>query len=82
VQGLSKNSLQGDIHFVDCLEKMNCTVHWQDNAVTVSRPPEQPLRGISVDMNSISDTAQTLAVVAMFVNRSESTEITNIEHVR
>ena len=80
VQGLSKNSLQGDVAFVDCLEKMNCEVMWNDKSITVCRPPERPLRGISVDMNSISDTAQTLAVVALFAEGA--TEICNIEHVR
>jgi len=80
VQGLSKNSLQGDIAFAECLERMNCKVTWNENSITVCRPPERPLRGISVDMNSISDTAQTLAVVALFAEGS--TEIRNIEHVR
>jgi len=80
VQGLSKNSLQGDVAFAGCLAKMNCDVTWQENSITVRRPPERPLRGITVDMNSISDTAQTLAVVALFAEGV--TEITNIAHVR
>ena len=80
VQGLSKTSLQGDVAFAECLEKMNCEVTWRENSITVCRPPERPLRGISVDMNSISDTAQTLAVVALFAEGT--TEIHNIEHVR
>jgi 3-phosphoshikimate 1-carboxyvinyltransferase len=80
VQGLSKNSLQGDIAFAECLQQMNCEVTWHDSSITVCRPPERPLRGISVDMNSISDTAQTLAVVALFAEGT--TEIRNIEHVR
>ena len=80
VQGLSKNSLQGDVAFAECLEKMNCEVTWNENSITVCRPPERPLRGITVDMNSISDTAQTLAIVALFAEGV--TEIRNIEHVR
>ena len=80
VQGLSKTSLQGDVAFVECLEKMNCEVAWNNNSITVCRPLEQPLRGIAVDMNSISDTAQTLSVVALFAEGT--TEIRNIEHVR
>jgi 3-phosphoshikimate 1-carboxyvinyltransferase len=80
VQGLSKNSLQGDVAFVECLERMNCEVTWNDTSITVCRPSERPLRGISVDMNSISDTAQTLSVVALFAEGT--TEIRNIEHVR
>ncbi|MCL2005934.1 MAG: 3-phosphoshikimate 1-carboxyvinyltransferase [Planctomycetaceae bacterium] len=80
IQGLSRNSLQGDVAFAECLEKMNCEVAWQENSITVSRLPERPLRGITVDMNSISDTAQTLSVVALFADGA--TEIRNIEHVR
>jgi 3-phosphoshikimate 1-carboxyvinyltransferase len=80
VQGLSKNSLQGDVVFAECLQQMNCDVTWNEHFITVCRPPERPLRSLSVDMNSISDTAQTLAVVALFAEGT--TEIKNIEHVR
>ena len=80
VQGLSKTSLQGDVAFAECLEQMNCEVTWNDNSITVCRPSDRPLRGISIDMNGISDTAQTLAVVALFAEGT--TEIRNIEHVR
>jgi 3-phosphoshikimate 1-carboxyvinyltransferase len=78
--GLSRQSLQGDIAFADCLEKMGCDVQWQTDSITVSRPIDKPLRGISVDMNSLSDTAQTLAVTALFAEGA--TEMTNMEHVR
>jgi 3-phosphoshikimate 1-carboxyvinyltransferase len=65
---------------VDCLEKMGCDVQQGVDSITVSRSVEKPLRGISVDMNSLSDTAQTLAATALFAEGT--TEITNIEHVR
>jgi 3-phosphoshikimate 1-carboxyvinyltransferase len=80
VPGLSRQSLQGDVAFVDCLEKMGCGVQWKADSITVSRSVEKPLHGISVDMNSMSDTAQTLAAVALFAE--SPTEIRNIEHVR
>ena len=80
VQGLSKHCLQGDVAFAECLGQMDCEVTWKENSITVFRAPERPLRGISVDMNSISDTAQTLAVVALFAEGT--TEIKNIEHAR
>jgi 3-phosphoshikimate 1-carboxyvinyltransferase len=80
VSGLSRQSLQGDVAFVDCLEKMGCNVQQDDNSITVSRSAEKTLCGISVDMNSFSDTAQTLAAIALFAEGT--TEITNIEHVR
>ena len=40
----------------------------------------RPLRGIDVDMNAISDTVQTLAVVAMFAEGP--TVIRNVGHIR
>ena len=80
VPGLSRQSLQGDVAFVDCLEKMGCSVVFDGHSITVSRSPNSPLRGISVDMNSFSDTAQTLGAVALFAEGP--TEIRNVEHIR
>ena len=58
VEGLSRDSLQGDVAFCECLARMGCEVRWGRDAITVLG---QPLRGIEVDMNAISDTVQTLA---------------------
>jgi 3-phosphoshikimate 1-carboxyvinyltransferase len=77
VDGLSRNSLQGDVAFADVLERMGCRVEWGPDSVTVHGGK---LRGIDVDMNAISDTAQTLAAVAVFAEGP--TRIRNIAHVR
>lgn len=77
VQGLHANALQGDIHFVKALEQMGCQVTWNSNSVTVKGGA---LRGIDIDMNAISDTAQTLACVAPFA--SGPTRIRNVAHMR
>jgi 3-phosphoshikimate 1-carboxyvinyltransferase len=77
VQGLSAASLQGDVGVVDCLEQMGCKVRRDANSITVIG---QPLHGIEVDMNAISDTVQTLAVVALFAEGP--TTIRNVAHVR
>lgn len=77
VQGLNANALQGDIHFVRALEQMGCEVVWNDNSVTVVG---RPLKGIDIDMNAISDTAQTLACVAPFA--TGPTRIRNVAHMR
>ena len=63
VEGLSRNSLQGDVRFCECLEMMGCKVDYDGGSVTVHGGK---LKGIDVDMSDISDTAQTLAVVALF----------------
>jgi 3-phosphoshikimate 1-carboxyvinyltransferase len=77
VEGLSANSLQGDVAFVDCVEKMGCEVMRNSKSITVVG---RPLRGIDIDMNGISDTVQTLAVVAMFAE--SPTTIRNVAHIR
>jgi 3-phosphoshikimate 1-carboxyvinyltransferase len=77
VEGLSRDSLQGDVRFVEVLEKMGCAVSWGSASITVQGGP---LKGVDVDMNDISDTAQTLAAVAAFADGP--TRIRNIAHVR
>ncbi|MBW3542963.1 MAG: 3-phosphoshikimate 1-carboxyvinyltransferase, partial [Planctomycetes bacterium] len=77
VEGLRRDSLQGDLSFVDVLERMGCGVERSGAAVTVTGGM---LRGVDVDMNAISDTAQTLAAVAVFADGS--TRIRGIAHVR
>ena len=77
VTGLSRKSLQGDVAFVDCLEQMGCEVRHKADSVTVTG---RKLRGIDVDMNAISDTVQTLSVVALFAEGT--TKIRNVPHIR
>ncbi len=77
VAGLGRTSLQGDLRFVDALAEMGCEVTVGDDSTTVRG---RPLHGIDIDMNAISDTAQTLAAVAVFA--SGPTTIRNIAHVR
>lgn len=77
VEGLSRWSLQGDIHFVEALEKMGCDIRYGEHSITVRG---KPLKGIEIDMNAISDTAQTLAVVAPFAEGP--TRIYNVKHMR
>lgn len=77
VLGLSKRSLQGDVQFVECLSRMGCDVLYEPDAITVVG---RPLRAIDVDMNGISDTVQSLAVVALFAEGT--TRIRNVAHIR
>ena len=75
---LTQKSLQGDIHFLDVLAQMGCTVTFSASGVTVRGPAQ--LHGLEVDMNAISDTAQTLAAIAPFADAPVT--IRNIAHVR
>lgn len=77
VQGLSRDAIQGDVGFVDVLEQMGCQVtHTADSITVVGKP----LTGIDVDMNAISDTVQTLAVVALFADGP--TRVRGVAHNR
>ncbi|MGL4512790.1 MAG: 3-phosphoshikimate 1-carboxyvinyltransferase [Lacipirellulaceae bacterium] len=82
VEGLSRDALQGDVAFVDCLEAMGCHATWNTGSVTVAgpRPGSGGLRGARLDMNAISDTVQTLAAVALFAEGP--TEVTGVAHNR
>ena len=63
---LSASSIQGDIRFVDVLERMGCTVTHGGGTITLTGPTH--LHGIEANMEAIPDTAQTLAVVAAFAD--------------
>lgn len=77
VEGLSNYALQGDVAFVEALQQMGCKVDYSENSITVHGGA---LRGIDIDMNAISDTAQTMAVVALFADGP--TTIRNVGHMR
>ncbi|HUR54961.1 MAG TPA: 3-phosphoshikimate 1-carboxyvinyltransferase [Gemmataceae bacterium] len=77
VGGLNRKSLQGDVAFVDVLERMGCRVEECDAGITVHG---RPLKGVDVDMNAISDTVMTLGAVALFADGP--TTIRNVGHIR
>lgn len=62
VEGLGSETIQGDIKFVEVLERMGCKVSLGPGHTEVVGPDR--LQGVDVDMSDISDTVQTLAVVA------------------
>ena len=65
VAGLHRDSLQGDIRFVEVLERMGAVVEWERDAIAVTG---RTLHGVDVDLADFSDTAQTLAAVAVFAD--------------
>ncbi|MFI7597726.1 3-phosphoshikimate 1-carboxyvinyltransferase [Actinoplanes sp. NPDC049681] len=66
VEGLGTGSLQGDVRFADVLERMGASVSRTASSLTVRGNGR--LTGVDVDMSDISDTAQTLAAVAVFAD--------------
>ena len=78
VKDLTTDSTQGDIRFVNVLERMGCHVNRHSSGIEVMGPKN--LKGIDVDMNAISDTALTLAAIAPFAE--DRVVIRNIEQTR
>ena len=77
VDGLGSASIQGDIRFVELLREMGCVVRQGPDWTEVTGGE---LHGIETDMRDISDTAMTLAAVAMLAD--SPTRITGIANVR
>lgn len=77
VEGLTEQSMQGDVRFARVLEQMGCQLQFQPNRITLTGPAQ---RGVDVDMSDISDTVQTLAAVAVFAKGA--TTIRNVAHNR
>ena len=78
VEGLGTGSLQGDVAFVDLLERMGAQVERGAERITVTGTGT--LRGIEADLSQLSDTAQTLAAVAAFADGP--TRVTGIGFIR
>ena len=78
IQHLNLESAQGDLQFVHILEQMGCQTTVSNTGITVTGPRQ--LKGIDVDMRTISDTALTLAAIAPFADSKVT--IRNIEHTR
>ncbi len=80
IDGLGNNSTQGDLNFVRVLEAMGATVTIANDYTEVIGPPHGRLRGVDLDLNAISDTAQTLAAIAPFADGP--TTFRGVEHAR
>lgn len=82
VRGVNRPMLQGDVEFLNVLEKMGCEIREESKAaVTVTGPEKGRLRGgFCVDMSAFSDQALTLAAIAPFADAPIT--ITGIGHIR
>ncbi len=77
VKGLNPVSIQGDIGFLEILERMGCRVTRGSDWIEVLRGE---LHGIEIDMNEVPDLVPTLTVTAAFAQGK--TVIRNIGHLR
>ncbi|MFT6835599.1 MAG: 3-phosphoshikimate 1-carboxyvinyltransferase, partial [Francisellaceae bacterium] len=64
VQNIKRDCLQGDIEFLNLLQKMGCKVVSNDDGIIVYGPKQ--LKSVKLNMRSYSDTFMTAAVLACF----------------
>ncbi|MFC5302656.1 bifunctional 3-phosphoshikimate 1-carboxyvinyltransferase/cytidylate kinase [Azospira restricta] len=75
VEGVGRDSIQGDVRFADALARMGAVIEMGDNWIE-AKAPAGGLTGITLDCNHIPDAAMTLATTALFA--AGPTMLTNI----
>lgn len=78
LQNLKRDSVQGDIHFLELLQRMGARVTWKTNSVEVEG--SGAFTGLDVDMSATPDMVPTLAVLAPFA--TTPTRIRNVKFIR
>ncbi|HZS80528.1 MAG TPA: 3-phosphoshikimate 1-carboxyvinyltransferase [Herbaspirillum sp.] len=66
VEGVGKDSIQGDVRFVEALRQMGASITMGDNWIEASA--HGVLKAIDADFNHIPDAAMTIAVAALYAN--------------
>lgn len=80
VRHVHRDTDQGDIRFVDVLERMGCRTREEPDGIVVCGQTDVGLKGIHVDMANFSDQTMTLAAIAPFAQGE--TVIDGIGHIR
>ncbi len=80
IAGVDAESTQGDARFVDVLARLGCRASSTPLGIELCGPPAGALGGGVFDLNAMPDTAQTLAVAALFA--TQPTEIVNVGNLR
>jgi 3-phosphoshikimate 1-carboxyvinyltransferase len=75
IEGLGKNSIQGDIRFIEAAAMMGAQIDSGPNHLDIRRGT-WPLKAIDLDCNHIPDAAMTLAVMALYAQGT--TKLRNI----
>jgi len=65
VEGVGRDSIQGDVKFAEALSQMGARVEMGPNWMAASAPADG-LRAVDLDCNHIPDAAMTLATTALF----------------
>ena len=78
VRNLALATDQGDLGFVEVLERMGCAVTRAGADIEITGP--ERLRGIDIDLHGMSDMTMTLAAIAPFAE--SPVIIRNVAHIR
>jgi 3-phosphoshikimate 1-carboxyvinyltransferase len=68
VEGIGKDSVQGDVRFADALRLMGAQIVSGPNSMEANCPANGKLKAIDIDCNHIPDASMTLAVAALFAD--------------
>ena len=68
VEGVGRNSIQGDVKFAEALAAMGAQIEMGDNWIEARSPINGQLRAFDLDLNHIPDAAMTLAIAALFAD--------------
>jgi 3-phosphoshikimate 1-carboxyvinyltransferase len=66
VEGVGRDSIQGDVRFAEALEQMGATITRGENWIEASS--NGALKAIDADFNHIPDAAMTIAVAALYAD--------------
>ena len=66
VEGVGRDSIQGDVRFADALASLGARISMGDTWIEARAPADGRLRAFDLDLNHIPDAAMTLAVMALY----------------
>jgi 3-phosphoshikimate 1-carboxyvinyltransferase len=66
VEGVGRNSIQGDVRFAEALARMGAEIDFGPNWIQCRLGCADKLHAIDLDCNHIPDAAMTLAILALF----------------
>ena len=74
IKGINKDSIQGDLKFLDIISKMGAKIEYKSDSIQVSKASN--IKGLEIDCIEIPDAAMTLAIMAVFADKP--TKLKNI----
>lgn len=80
VRHVHRNSLQGDIKFIEALQKMGCVLEDNEDGILLSGSNLKEYPGLTISMKDFSDQTMTMAAIAPFAKTP--TLIQNVGHIR